>query len=156
MEENVSLELTYLYMIVIKFLCFQNPVPFYFYGSATFENVSYPCKQHTIAWHKLGNEDCLYLNVYTTHVRVSKRPRPLMPVLVWIHGGSFTEGSSETDIFGSEFILDEVSTLLAVLFRIGKTSLIACKYITGNHSHHIQLSFIIVGILWNKGFAYSC
>nr|XP_029713422.1 venom carboxylesterase-6-like [Aedes albopictus] len=108
-------------------LRFENPVPYYFYGSATFENVSYPCKQHTIAWHKLGNEDCLYLNVYTTHVRVSKRPRPLMPVLVWIHGGSFTEGSSETDIFGSEFILDEEIIVITFNYRLSSLGFFGIK-----------------------------
>lgn len=91
---------------------FQDPIPLYFDTSATFDNVSNPCIQVTGESAKLGRtiggEDCLYLNVYTTYVRVSTRPRPLMPVLVWIHGGSFTEGSSETDIFGTDFILDEV------------------------------------------------
>ncbi|EAT47346.1 AAEL001517-PA [Aedes aegypti] len=93
-------------------------VPLYFDASVTFDNVSHPCVQHTIAWKKLGNEDCLYLNVYTPYVRVSKRPRPSMPVLVWIHGGSFTEGSSETDIFGSEFILDEEVIMVTFNYRL--------------------------------------
>lgn len=85
----------------------QDPVPFVFDGSATFDRVAEPCVQD-LNGRIVGSEDCLGLNVYTTYVRVSKRPRPIMPVLVWIHGGSFTEGSSETDIYGPEFLLDEV------------------------------------------------
>lgn len=41
----------------------------------------------------IGNEDCLYLNLYMP------RDIPLknIPVLFWIHGGSFTVGSGESD-----------------------------------------------------------
>jgi para-nitrobenzyl esterase len=35
-------------------------------------------------------EDCLYLNVYTPPVRRHARPKPVM---VWIHGGAFENGS---------------------------------------------------------------
>ncbi|XP_065074409.1 venom carboxylesterase-6-like isoform X2 [Ochlerotatus camptorhynchus] len=106
-------------------LRFEDPIPLYFDTSATFNNVSNPCIQVTgeSARHgrTIGGEDCLYLNVYTTYVRVRTRPRPLMPVLVWIHGGSFTEGSSETDIFGADFILDE--DVIAVTFNYRLASL---------------------------------
>jgi len=37
----------------------------------------------------LTNEDCLFLNVYTPGCDAARRP-----VLVWIHGGAFTIGSS--------------------------------------------------------------
>lgn len=83
-------------------------MPTLFSGSANFSRVSSPCMQSIDESNVFGDEDCLYLNVYTTYTQVRKKPRPPLPVLVWIHGGSFVEGSSETDIFGPEFILDEV------------------------------------------------
>lgn len=46
------------------------------------------------------SEDCLYLNVFT--------PSPVngsnLPVLVWLHGGSFVEGGAS--VYGPEYLLD--------------------------------------------------
>ena len=58
----------------------------------------------------IGNEDCLYLNVYTPKVDLknTKSKDYLRPVLFWIHGGSFFSGSSETDIFGPDFLVENV------------------------------------------------
>ncbi|XP_039438274.1 esterase B1-like [Culex pipiens pallens] len=98
-------------------LRFEDPVPFVFDGSARFDQVANSCVQD-LNGRIVGSEDCLGLNVYTTYVRVSKRPRPIMPVLVWIHGGSFTEGSSETDIYGPEFLLDEDVIVVTFNYRL--------------------------------------
>ena len=35
----------------------------------------------------IGVEDCLYLNVFTPEVKPAKP----MAVMIWIHGGAFTE-----------------------------------------------------------------
>ncbi|XP_055628574.1 venom carboxylesterase-6-like isoform X2 [Toxorhynchites rutilus septentrionalis] len=114
-----------MYVFVVLFLwkwkleANQDPVPLLFNGSADFLQVSGPCMQ-TLVWSEdvTGDEDCLYLNIYTVHTGVGKKPRPLLPVLVWIHGGSFVEGSSETDIFGPEFILDENVIVVTFNYRL--------------------------------------
>ena len=51
-----------------------------------------------------SSEDCLYLNIFVPNikVRVHKGSRPSseniikngLPVMVWLHGGEFTSGSS--------------------------------------------------------------
>jgi len=52
-----------------------------------------PCPQRLSAGPKTGEvigvEDCLYLNVFTPEVKPAKP----MAVMIWIHGGAFTEGA---------------------------------------------------------------
>ena len=52
----------------------------------------------------LGQEDCLYLNVYTKS-RISDQH--LLPVLVHIHGGGFQMGSSNEQNMGPELLMQE-------------------------------------------------
>ncbi|KAI3571509.1 carboxylesterase family protein [Fusarium oxysporum f. sp. albedinis] len=47
-----------------------------------------------------NREDCLNLEV----IRPAREEKPL-PVLVWIHGGGFTEGSSTTPYYNTSFIV---------------------------------------------------
>ncbi|XP_064487639.1 acetylcholinesterase-1-like [Ornithodoros turicata] len=42
-------------------------------------------------------EDCLYLNVW-----VPQEKKGLLPVMVWIHGGSFRMGSTDLDMYSGE------------------------------------------------------
>ena len=49
------------------------------------------------------SENCLYLSVYTPNMRKSKGP--LLPVLVWIHGGSFVYGCGMFPISGPEIFM---------------------------------------------------
>ncbi|XP_047487933.1 putative inactive carboxylesterase 4 [Penaeus chinensis] len=58
-----------------------------------------------------GEEDCLYLSVYT--------PRPYasdLPVMVWIHGGRFTQGHGE--VFGPLPLLTKDVVLVVLQYRL--------------------------------------
>uniref|UniRef100_A0AAG5DUE4 Carboxylic ester hydrolase n=1 Tax=Anopheles atroparvus TaxID=41427 RepID=A0AAG5DUE4_ANOAO len=103
-------------------LRFEEPRPYRFEGSRAFRNVSKACPQ---AWPMhIGNletsEDCLYLNVYTGSRGNTDQigSSPLRPVLLWVHGGSFVVGSSETDIFGPEFLLDKGIIVVTFNYRL--------------------------------------
>ncbi|XP_041988351.1 juvenile hormone esterase-like isoform X2 [Aricia agestis] len=61
-----------------------------------------------------GSEDCLYLNVYSKAVQP---PRPL-PVMVWIHGGSFFTGSGNSDFYGPEFFMAHDMVLVTFNYRL--------------------------------------
>lgn len=82
----------------------------------------------------LGQEDCLYLNVFTKEVRyrpltITPFHLPLLqipaehsvpkPVMVFIHGGGFLEGSSRTDLYGPEFLMTEDIVLVTINYRLG-------------------------------------
>lgn len=53
-----------------------------------------------------GQEDAGIINVFTPYVE----PNKLLPVLVWIYGGGYKSGSSKTDLYGPDYIL-QVSAL---------------------------------------------
>ena len=59
----------------------------------------------------LGNEDCLFLNVYAPSAAASN-PKALLPVLVWIHGGGYGLGTGRQDM--SAFVNTNGNALVAV------------------------------------------
>ncbi|KAL0830816.1 hypothetical protein ABMA28_002934 [Loxostege sticticalis] len=61
-----------------------------------------------------GSEDCLYLNVYTPRIDQSK---PL-PVMFWIHGGAFSSGSGDDDVYGPEFLIRNDVVLVTINYRL--------------------------------------
>uniref|UniRef100_A0A182IZ60 Carboxylic ester hydrolase n=1 Tax=Anopheles atroparvus TaxID=41427 RepID=A0A182IZ60_ANOAO len=71
-----------------------------------------------------GTEDCLYLNVYTKSAP-SGPPAPLMPVMVWIHGGGFYTGSSSTSYYGPEYLVQEGVILVTLNYRLGPLGFLA-------------------------------
>ena len=54
-------------------------------------------------WHVVGQEDCLFLNVY---VPETDEQAPL-PVMVWIHGGALLAGAGTFQEHGPQHLLDK-------------------------------------------------
>ncbi|XP_050079741.1 esterase B1-like [Anopheles maculipalpis] len=100
-------------------LRFEDPQPYHFAGARLFRNVSKACPQAYEApahMDKLEtSEDCLYLNVYTANDALDGER---WPVMLWIHGGSFVVGSSETDIFGPEFLVEKGIIVVTFNYRL--------------------------------------
>ncbi|XP_027207995.1 juvenile hormone esterase isoform X2 [Penaeus vannamei] len=61
-----------------------------------------------------GDEDCLYLNVFTPK-RV--KPNKKLPVMVWIHGGSFLAGSSHEYL--PHVLMSHDIVLVILQYRLG-------------------------------------
>lgn len=61
-----------------------------------------------------GDEDCLYLNVYTPNM---SPPQPL-PVMIWIHGGGFCCGSGNDDIYGPDYLIRNGVILVTINYRL--------------------------------------
>ena len=59
----------------------------------------------------VGQEDCLWLNVYTRDLVVKKR----RPVIVWIHGGNFVRGSAAE--YDPDYIMDQDVVLVTIQYR---------------------------------------
>ena len=64
----------------------------------------------------IGEEDCLYLNVFTPNL--PKRNNGIgLPVIVFIHGGAFCVGSSDSRLHGPDFFLDHPVVLVTINYR---------------------------------------
>ncbi|XP_020283640.1 esterase E4-like isoform X4 [Pseudomyrmex gracilis] len=78
----------------------------------------------------IGDEDCLYLNVYTTDIKPPKK----RAVMVWIHGGGFFCGESTSTFFGPDYIVPKDVVLVTLNYRLGALGFLNLydKVATGN------------------------
>ncbi|PNF42094.1 hypothetical protein B7P43_G10291 [Cryptotermes secundus] len=65
-----------------------------------------------------GEEDCLYLNVYTPKLPGGSDEFP-KAVMVWIHGGGFTMGDGNFWIYGPDYLVAEGVVLVTLNYRLG-------------------------------------
>nr|BDU67888.1 carboxylesterase [Liposcelis bostrychophila] len=64
------------------------------------------------------SEDCLFINVYTPELPKSKNDK-LKSVLVWVHGGGFSMGSGNSEIYGPDYLITEDVVLVTFNYRLG-------------------------------------
>ncbi|KAJ9592676.1 hypothetical protein L9F63_015648, partial [Diploptera punctata] len=62
-----------------------------------------------------GQEDCLYLNVYTPKMG---KLEPL-DVMFWIHGGGWQSGTGSSNTYGPQYLLDKDIILVTINYRLG-------------------------------------
>ncbi|KAJ4446947.1 hypothetical protein ANN_13649 [Periplaneta americana] len=67
----------------------------------------------------VGDEDCLYLNVYTPLLPEDGEVAELLPVMFWIHGGGWVAGSGSSDLYGPQYLLDKEIVLVTINYRLG-------------------------------------
>ncbi|KAG8262898.1 hypothetical protein J6590_043886 [Homalodisca vitripennis] len=72
-------------------------------------------QHHMLFNHPVGDEDCLYLNVYTTQPEEGAKKA----VMVWIHGGGFAGGSGSSELYGPDYLVEEDVVLVSVNYRCG-------------------------------------
>ena len=68
------------------------------------------------------SEDCLTLNVWTP---ADFKPGQKRPVMVWIHGGSFTGGSGSLPIYDGTHFAERGVVLVTVNYRLGRLGFFA-------------------------------
>ncbi|GJQ76636.1 hypothetical protein Trydic_g15496 [Trypoxylus dichotomus] len=93
-----------------------------------------------------GNEDCLFLNVFSS--MVDSRTATSKPVMVWIHGGAFQNGSTKTDLYGPEYLMTQDIVLVTVSYRLGALGFLCLEDtslgVTGNNAFRD----IIMALKW--------
>ncbi|XP_037955973.1 venom carboxylesterase-6-like [Teleopsis dalmanni] len=65
-----------------------------------------------------GDEDCLFLNVFTKRVPKGG-DNPQLPVMVWLHGGGYSFGSGNTFLYGPDYLVSEDIVLVTLNYRLG-------------------------------------
>ena len=66
-------------------------------------------------------EDCLTLNVWTPDTR----PGPGLPVMVWIHGGGFTQGSGNSPLWNGSVMPKRGVVLVTINYRLAMFGFLA-------------------------------
>ncbi|MGI8680401.1 MAG: carboxylesterase/lipase family protein [Jatrophihabitans sp.] len=61
------------------------------------------------------SEDCLYLNVWTTALSTAQQ----QPVMVWIHGGGFLNGSASLGLWRGDHLCRAGVTVVSLNYRLG-------------------------------------
>ncbi len=77
------------------------------------------------------SEDCLYLNVWTAAELTTER----RPVMVYIYGGGFNEGSNAIDVYDGESLAQKGVVLVTVNYRVGLLGFLAHPALTAESEH---------------------
>lgn len=76
-----------------------------------------------------GQEDCLYLNIWTPTLF----PKKPLPVMVWMHGGGFTVGHSYETTPGHRLAKQGDVIVVSVNYRLGALGFMAHPELTREH-----------------------
>ncbi|MGH9496279.1 MAG: carboxylesterase/lipase family protein, partial [Candidatus Sulfotelmatobacter sp.] len=78
------------------------------------------------------SEDCLYLNVWATSPKQSKKE----PVMVWIYGGGYSEGSSQVAVYNGGNLARNGVVIVTFDYRVGPLGFLAYPALTEESHHH--------------------
>lgn len=78
------------------------------------------------------SEDCLYLNVWTPRLARTAS----LPVIVYIPGGGFVEGSGEVPIYNGAHLASTGLVIVTINYRLGAFGFLAYPGLTAESPHH--------------------
>jgi para-nitrobenzyl esterase len=81
--------------------------------------------------HGESSEDCLCLNVWTP----AKSSAEKLPVLVWIHGGRYTEGSASIPAYNGEKMAAKGLVVVSINYRLGIFGYLAHPELSRESAH---------------------
>jgi para-nitrobenzyl esterase len=76
-------------------------------------------------------EDCLFLNVWTA----AKNRNARLPVMFWIYGGAFNEGSSSVAVYDGAELARKGVIVVSVNYRVGPLGFLAHPELTKESEH---------------------
>jgi para-nitrobenzyl esterase len=76
-------------------------------------------------------EDCLFLNVWTA----ARAPSARVPVMLWIYGGGFNEGSSSVAVYDGTELAKKGVIVVSVNYRVGPLGFLTHPELTKESEH---------------------
>ncbi len=78
------------------------------------------------------SEDCLYLNIWTPARNADAR----LPVMVWIYGGGFSNGSASMPLYWGDCLARKGAVVVTFGYRVGPFGFLAHPELTRESPHH--------------------
>jgi para-nitrobenzyl esterase len=78
------------------------------------------------------SEDCLYLNIWTP----SKTAHEHLPVIVWIYGGGYINGSASMPLYWGDRLAQKGVIVVTIAYRLGPLGFLALPELTRESPHH--------------------
>ena len=110
------------------------------YGAAAMQITWDPQSFYGKEWRASGsvpfNEDCLYLNIWTTAAGDKNKK---LPVAMWIHGGGYREGFAfEPEMDGGEDWASRGVILVSVTYRLGVIGFFSHPLLSAESPHGVS------------------
>jgi para-nitrobenzyl esterase len=80
------------------------------------------------------SEDCLFLNVWTPAKGADDR----LAVMVWIYGGGFDIGNTETPVFDGAALARKGVVVVSIAYRVGLLGFLAHPGLSDESPHHVS------------------
>jgi para-nitrobenzyl esterase len=78
------------------------------------------------------SEDCLYLNIWTP----ARTPDDHLPVMVWIYGGGYVNGSASMPLYWGDRLARKGVIVVTIAYRLGPLGFLALPELTRESPHH--------------------
>ncbi|KAL0809376.1 hypothetical protein ABMA28_011574 [Loxostege sticticalis] len=91
----------------------------------------------------IGDENCLYLNVYTPNLDGA-----FLPVMIFIHGGGLQNGSGSSALYGGDFLVEKDVVVVTINYRLGALGFLSLN--TPEVPGNAGLKDIVQAIRWVK------
>ncbi|HLK23262.1 MAG TPA: carboxylesterase family protein [Caulobacteraceae bacterium] len=89
------------------------------------------------------SEDCLTLNVWAP----AERTRRLLPVMVWIHGGGFVNGSATAALYDGSGLARQGVVVVGVNYRLGRLGFFAHPALGAEHPEELKGNYALMDML---------
>jgi para-nitrobenzyl esterase len=89
------------------------------------------------------SEDCLFLNLW----RPAATTRASLPVMVWIHGGAYTEGAGSTPLYDGSVLASKGVIVVTFNYRLGAFGFLAHPELTAESRHHASGNYALTDVL---------